>query len=112
MYATVVVLLPSVYEGSEVHVSHAGVEKVFDFSAQSKFATALLAWFTDVTHDVKPVTSGYRLALSYNLIHTAPHATLPSVPAPDRSSAELRRVLENWKKGLTQMRAVFRSLIS
>ncbi|THH13506.1 hypothetical protein EUX98_g9716, partial [Antrodiella citrinella] len=26
--------------------------------------------YTDVTHEIKPITSGYRLALAYNLLHT------------------------------------------
>ena len=52
-------------------VSHASTTKTIDFSPNSLISTAVLAWYTDVKHEVKPVTSGYRLALTYNLIHVA-----------------------------------------
>lgn len=78
MFATVVVLLPSAYTGGELIVSHTLQTKTIDFSQNSLLSTALLAWYTDIKHKVKPVTLGYRLALSYNLIHVAP----PNVPTP------------------------------
>lgn len=64
MFATIIVILPSMYTGGEVHVSHSSSYEVFDFAAQSLLSTVALAWYTDVFHEVKPVTSGYRLALS------------------------------------------------
>ncbi|KAG6805401.1 hypothetical protein H0H93_004866, partial [Arthromyces matolae] len=72
MFATAIIVLPSLYTGGEVHVSHSSTTKVLDFASHSLLSTALLAWYTDVVHEVKPLKSGYRLALSYNLIHTVP----------------------------------------
>jgi hypothetical protein len=61
--------------------------------------TAVLAWYTGVLHVMKPVTSGYRLALSYNVIHTLPDMPLPMVSKyADGPCAKLRRVLCNWKE--------------
>ncbi|KAF8345456.1 hypothetical protein F5887DRAFT_1074512 [Amanita rubescens] len=102
MFATMIILLPSQYTGGEVHLSHASKMQVIDFSASSLANTAVLAWYTDVLHEMKPVTSGYRLALSYNLIHTSPRMPLPTAPSYDGPCTELRRVLCKWKEGSYQ----------
>ncbi len=99
MFATMIILLPSQYTGGAVHLTHASKSQVIDFSASSLANTAVLAWYTDVLHEVKPITSGYRLALSYNLINTSPRMALPKAPTDDGPCTELRRVLRNWEKG-------------
>jgi len=98
MFATVIIILPSAYAGGQVVVSHAATTKTLDFSEKSLLSTAVLAWYTDVKHEVKPIENGYRFALSYNLVHVAP----PSVPRPclpDTSSSEalLAQVLRKWQ---------------
>lgn len=62
-------------------------------------STCILAWYTDVVHEVKPVTSGYRLALSYNLIHVSTAFPKPILPDMDRPIEILRKVLRKWKDG-------------
>lgn len=99
MFATIIIILPSVYSGGEVHVSHASSSKVFDFSAQSLLSTVALAWYTDVVHEVKPVTSGFRLALSYNLIKDPNALSVPRLPDMNASTQELYHVLQKWKEG-------------
>lgn len=99
MFATMIILLPSQYTGGEVHLTHGSKTQVIDFSASSLTNTAVLAWYTDVLHEVKPVTSGYRLALSYNLIYPSTHMSLPMAPTYGGACAKLRRVLHEWKKG-------------
>ena len=98
MFATAIIILPSAYAGGQFVVSHAATTKTLDFSEKSLLSTAVLAWYTDVKHEVKPIESGYRLALSYNLVHVAP----PNVPRPclpDTSSSEalLVQVLRKWR---------------
>lgn len=100
MFATVIIVLPSAYAGGEVVLSHASAKKTIDFAPNSLLSTAVLAWYTDVTHEVKTVTSGYRLALSYNLIHTSAGLPLPKAPEMTDSAVELRRVLRKWNNGL------------
>ncbi|KAI0448745.1 hypothetical protein F5B21DRAFT_496537, partial [Xylaria acuta] len=70
MIATLSICLPSRYKGGEVHLSHAGNNRVFDTS-QSIFDVSVLAWYADVTHEVKPVVEGHRLVLIYNIIRTS-----------------------------------------
>lgn len=98
MFATVIVVLPSAYEGGQVHLSHAGQSTVLDVSQGSCFNTSVLAWYTDVIHEVKPITSGYRLALSYNLIHTSSNSPKPSLPGASNGALDaLRETLQRWK---------------
>jgi len=83
-----------------VHVSHSNQKQTFDFSSTSLSSTAVLAWYTDVKHEVKPVTSGCRLALSYNIIHTAPGVSRPALPDTHKFVTELRRILRKWRQDL------------
>ncbi|KDQ15309.1 hypothetical protein BOTBODRAFT_174150 [Botryobasidium botryosum FD-172 SS1] len=96
MFATMVVTLPSAFTGGAIHLSHAGLPAVIDSSADSLISTSVAAWYTGVTHEFKPVTSGYRLALSYNLIHTtdAPRPSLPVI----HELPQLRHILLSWKQ--------------
>jgi hypothetical protein len=99
MFVSMIILLPSRYTGGEIHLTHASETQVIDFSASSLTKTAVLAWYIDVLHEVKPVTSGYRLALSFNIIHTSPDMPLPVVPShAEGPFAELRKVLCEWKE--------------
>ncbi|KAG2003159.1 hypothetical protein CC2G_003781 [Coprinopsis cinerea AmutBmut pab1-1] len=89
--------------------------EVIDFSAQSKRNISILAWYTDVLHEVKPVTSGHRVALSFNLIHTTPSIPRPQFksasPIPlDEWLAKLRSVLERWVKHGCPIKKVSRRL--
>ncbi|KAI1121317.1 hypothetical protein F5Y10DRAFT_256528 [Nemania abortiva] len=74
MIATMSICLPSRYKGGEVHLSHAGKNRVFDTS-QSLFDISALAWYADVTHEIKPIVEGHRLVLIYNIIYTGDGAT-------------------------------------
>jgi len=96
MFATLVVVLPSEFTGGEIHVSHGGENKVFDNAKDSAFDTTILAWYTDVTHEVKEITSGYRLALSYHLIDTSPGINPPHLPVGDTSLENLRDIFYKW----------------
>ena len=99
MFSTLVVILPSEYTGGEIHVSHGGKNMVFDTSKDSAFETTIVAWYTDVTHEVKEITSGYRLALSYYLINTSPGISAPQLPSDDSVLQHLRSIFSRWSKG-------------
>jgi preprotein translocase subunit SecG len=74
MFATIVVVLLSHFTGGRAHLSHGGISKVFDSGGSSLTKTTVLAWYTDVMHEIvsfyimasvpelsqkqKPVTSG------------------------------------------------------
>ena len=99
MFASLIIVLPSKFEGGEVHVSHGNNKDVFNISPFSEFTTSALAWYTDVTHEVKPVTSGYRLAISYNLVEASPGLPPPHLPDLHSAVSGVEKIFHKWKKG-------------
>jgi predicted 2-oxoglutarate/Fe(II)-dependent dioxygenase YbiX len=65
MVGTLVVTLPSNYTGGELVVWHNDERKAY---RGSKTALSLVAFYADCRHEVLKVTSGYRIALTYNLL--------------------------------------------
>ena len=69
MFATMVVGLPSQHTGGELFVRFAGNEEDIDFSySTSNYKIPFGAFYADCEHEIKPVTSGYRVCLVYNLV--------------------------------------------
>jgi hypothetical protein len=87
MLASLIIVLPSRFEGGEVHIS-----------PSSGFATSALDWYTDVTHEVKPVTSGYRLAISYNLVNASSGLAPPHLPDMHSAVSAVGSIFHEWKK--------------
>ena len=99
MFATIIIVLPTTHTGGEVRVVHGGEEKTFDYASTSQFNTSVLAWYADILHEVKPITSGHRLALSYNLIQ--PNWTPATLPSPGLSTKlKLGKIFSDWSKGV------------
>ncbi|KAL8644210.1 MAG: hypothetical protein Q9226_007879 [Calogaya cf. arnoldii] len=95
MFATLVICLPSEYKGGDVVTRHGGKTKTFD--ARSSFHHTYVSWYADVTHEVKPVKSGYRIALVYNLINDAPgHANSASLVIEQKQ--ELSKIFRCWNR--------------
>lgn len=68
MVATLIICLPSSYTGGELVVRHEGHEQVIDFSGEEgNYQTHYAAFYADCEHEVRPVRSGFRLCLVYNL---------------------------------------------
>ncbi|KAJ3374054.1 hypothetical protein GGF31_008270 [Allomyces arbusculus] len=75
MFATVMLQLPSVHEGGELVVyrdksSDAAESITHDFGraeGMAPFAVHYAVHYADAEHELKPITSGYRLALVYSL---------------------------------------------
>jgi hypothetical protein len=64
MVATLVVTLPSAHTGGELVVHHLGEATVY---RGSQTHVSLVAFYADCRHEVRPVTSGDRVTLTYNL---------------------------------------------
>lgn len=94
MFGTLVICLPSPHEGGHVVTKHRGVSKTFmtDDTPQS-----YIWWFSDVSHEVLPVTSGYRVVLTYNLaIDPSRAISRPSAALAHNEAKPLRRALRRW----------------
>ena len=68
MVATLIVTLPSAHEGGELVVRHEGREHEIAFpGAASGLELSWAAFYADCPHEVRPLRSGYRLCLVYNV---------------------------------------------
>ena len=65
MIGTLVVTLPSSYNGGELMVGHNEEWKAY---RGSKTALSLVAFYADCRHEILKVKSGYRITLTYNLL--------------------------------------------
>lgn len=95
MFATIIVVLPSKFTGGTLHLSHGELSAVYDCSPGSHLQTSVMAWYTDVMHEVKPIESGHRLALAYNLVHTT-QSLRPALFTNSSAMASLANVLRTW----------------
>jgi hypothetical protein len=68
MVATLVMILPTLYEGGELIIEHQGTQKTYRHPASSTHTLSCIAFYSDCYHEVKEVKSGYRVSLTYNLI--------------------------------------------
>ena len=70
MFGSLVVCLPTQFRGGALVTRHQGREVRFDWSSSPQKPMQKVSWaafFSDVEHEVLPVTDGYRLTLTYNL---------------------------------------------
>ena len=64
-------MLSSAHTGGDIILQLKNVERSLRIAVKSELGYSYLGWYADVKHWVKPVESGYRLVLTYNLINTA-----------------------------------------
>jgi len=88
MVGSLVVTLPSAHTGGALVVEHAGQSATY---RPAKDALTFVAFYSDCRHQVKPVTSGYRVALTYNLLVSG--ATAGPVEMPAEMADELMACL-------------------
>jgi hypothetical protein len=75
MIGTLVVTLPSSFRGGEMTVEQHGEVMAF---GGSRTDLQLVAFYADCRHQVRPVTSGARVVLTYNLLTKGVAATKPA----------------------------------
>ena len=78
MFGTLVLQLPSDYEGGLLRVCHSGEEQIFDFSGLNGISGFhYAAFYADCQHELCKVTKGYRLCFVYNLVYSGDSCTCP-----------------------------------
>ncbi|KAJ7058429.1 hypothetical protein C8F01DRAFT_1148190 [Mycena amicta] len=109
MIGSLVVVLPTQHQGGALTLNHGEKKWTFDSGSELKRhqsstenappAVAYIAFFSDVTHTVEPVVSGYRVTLTYNLFLSknstradAPN-TIRLTDGPDRACETAFRAL-------------------
>jgi hypothetical protein len=92
-----------------VHLSHGPLTQTLDTASTSPFSMSIIAWYNNIVHEMKPVLSGYRLALVYSISNTSGEDPLPSFPDMQSAHAKLRGVLRDWQKGLYKSPGLYRT---
>lgn len=95
MYGTLVICLPSEHTSGEVLLVHSSNKREIATSPSSAYNLSAAAWYSDVQHEIKPVTSGYRLVLTHNLIQD-PGLPMQMAARLDTRHAQLRKLLRRW----------------
>lgn len=95
MFATLVIVLPSVHRGGELVVRHMGREVTFDLHPGDPSEIGFAVFYADCVHEVRPVITGYRLILVYNLRFLGKRTP---VKAPDYRAveAQVANLLRGW----------------
>ncbi|TCD67262.1 hypothetical protein EIP91_000339 [Steccherinum ochraceum] len=93
-FARLVIILPSRYTGGAVRIGNSFAQKSSNASA---FRVSVVAWYTNLPVAVEPISSGFQLALVYNLVHPAGSSppSLANVIAP---IIRLQKILRAWAK--------------
>ncbi|KAF1962105.1 hypothetical protein CC80DRAFT_487643 [Byssothecium circinans] len=97
MFGTLVICLPSLHSGGEVYLAHGKKKQKLETAPTSAWELSTLAWYADVSHEIRPVTSGYRLVLTYNLVQDQ-FEPKQTAAALDASHARFAKVLQGWNK--------------
>ncbi|KAI0684521.1 hypothetical protein BC835DRAFT_1246955, partial [Cytidiella melzeri] len=93
MFASLVVVLPTTHEGGALVFRHQERSFTFDSAAAlagaSGSSVAFAAFYSDIEHEVTPVTSGYRVTLTYNLFYedVAPSPSISELLSSPKDSA-------------------------
>ena len=113
MVASLVVTLPGAFAGGSLVVEHSA-ERVEHRWAKDKLTFA--AFYADCVHEVRPIRSGHRIVLTYNLmVADGPSVSPPPAGAADTEMTELlrehfqRRSTSRWgrRDGLPPNRLVY-----
>ena len=98
MFATLVIVLPSISAGGELIIRHKGREVRLDLRCEEPSELAYAAFYADCVHEVLPITAGFRLTLVYNLVRRG-KGPAPQPPSYDREHAKAAALLKAWVAG-------------
>ena len=70
MFATLIIVLPSIHTGGELVIRHQGREVRIDPRCDEPSDACFVAFYADCVHEVLPIASGCRLTLVYNLLRS------------------------------------------
>ena len=111
MFGSLVIVFPSPHEGGALLLRHRNQEWTFDSgealaATEDQLSIGYVAFFSDIEHEVTPVTSGHRITLTYNLYFddggpvspndaVSEHLISPKLPNQARFREAFAALLEN-----------------
>jgi predicted 2-oxoglutarate/Fe(II)-dependent dioxygenase YbiX len=98
MFATLVIVLPSIFTGGELLVRHCDREARLDLCCSDPSEVSFAAFYADCVHEILPITSGCRLTLVYNLLRSG-KGKLPEPPSYEGEQTRVVNLLKQWVAG-------------
>ncbi len=98
MFATLVLVLPSVSTGGELVVRHKDREVTLDLQCAEPSEAAFAAFYADCVHEVLPLASGFRSALVFNLLRGSKSPNL-GPPSYEVEQSRAMALLQQWAAG-------------
>jgi predicted 2-oxoglutarate/Fe(II)-dependent dioxygenase YbiX len=95
MFATLIIVLPSIHTGGELVIRHQGREVRIDPRCDEPSDACFVAFYADCVHEVLPIASGCRLTLVYNLLRSGGGAQ-PTPPSYTSEQGRLAALLKRW----------------
>lgn len=97
MFGTLIVAPPGLYTGGELIVRHREREARLDLSSSDPAEASFAAFYADCLHEVRPVETGYRLVLVYNLLRKGAERA-PGPPIYDKEARNVAALLAGWRE--------------
>jgi hypothetical protein len=98
MFGTLIVGLPSKHTGGELLIRFDGQQVGVDFSELAgQYKIPYVAFYADCEHEIKPITSGYRVCLVYNLVQTKGKEKIQLEPLSDHIK-DLSKILKTCEE--------------
>ncbi|KZT35178.1 hypothetical protein SISSUDRAFT_1131296 [Sistotremastrum suecicum HHB10207 ss-3] len=95
--ARIFIGLPSRFEGGLLTISHGENKQTFDVAKESAFCTSILACHTDVQYESHYITSGFQVALCYD-VFSPPGVPNSGFLGHSKTVAAMRHALLSWKQ--------------
>lgn len=105
MVASMIVVLRQRFEGGELIIRHGNVTQTisFDRGSEGRFPQ-FAAFYADCEHEVRPVGSGIRFCLAYNLVQRQRPVRPTASPAPLKEFAD---AIRSWTSSQPRQPLVF-----
>jgi hypothetical protein len=78
-----------------VEIAYGTATTNYDVDKTSGTTVSAIAWYSDAVYKAEPIVSGYRLVLSYEIIHVLP-TPIPTLPSMLDNLTKLRHLLRHW----------------
>ena len=97
MVASMIVVLPTPFEGGMLVVCHGAAKQTFEFADAARGGSPrYVAFYADCEHEVQRVTRGRRLALAYNLVLRGGRRKSSVAASPDAPVDALVATVRTW----------------
>lgn len=98
MVASLVIMLPAYHRGGTLVINHHGEKKMFQSSRGSLQQATCVAFYADCYHEVKPVTEGHHVSLTFNLMLTDNDSTSKENDQPTQKVADIvAGLITDWQ---------------